>query len=71
MIPPILLPLQFDLPPISVYLLLCLAASIATSAGIVVLAWGNPWRLVRPGLLFALFAAIFFQLPTAFLAQHL
>lgn len=71
MIPPILLPLQFDLPPFSVYMLICLAGSIATSSGIAALAWGNPWRLMRPGLLFALFAAIFFQWPTVFLAQHL
>lgn len=66
---PITLPLDLVPPSLSAFFVASFTASVFSTVSIGWMAWENPWRLVRPGFLFAFFMAAFFQWPTVWLSD--
>src|SRR5690606_25118017 len=63
--------LEIGVPPPTVFVFSCFAASFLSTVGIVWLLRGNPWRVARPALMVAIWLAVIFQWPTALIASEI
>lgn len=67
--PSLLKPFEMGVPSLSLFLIASLVLSTLATLSHVYLAIGNPWRLLRPAFVFAIFLTIFFQWPSILMAD--